>query len=263
MLEADRVTKSFSGVRALDGVSIEVDAAEAVGLVGPNGSGKSTLLNILSGFDRPDRGTVRLDGYTVTGQQPWRIAHRGVRRTFQTARLPEQMSVMELMLSAGHLPRGSSLGRLAVGPRAARREEADVVERARTILRQLGMEQMTNQAGGRLSGGQQKLLSLGMTLMGEPTVLMLDEPTAGVNPTLRHELADHLRALREGGMSILVVEHDMNFIANSVDRTYVLDKGCIIADCAPRELASNQRVLEAYLGSGVSGSIGARHEGAV
>lgn len=248
MLVVEEIVKHFAGVAALNRASIQVTAGESVGLVGPNGSGKSTLLNVISGFEQPDSGTVRLLDQEVTGKEPWTVARLGLVRTFQMAQLPTRISVMDLMLTGAQLPRSETVRHAVFGRRGLRQEERAATDRAWDILERLKLDSLASHPGGKLSGGQQKLLSLGMALMGEPKILLLDEPTAGVNPSLRLEIADHLRALQAEGVTLLIVEHDMRFIADTCDRVSVLDRGSMIANCAPSELADHPAVLEAYLG---------------
>ncbi len=249
LLEVEGVEKHFDGVAALAGASLGVAEGEIVGIVGPNGSGKSTLLNAMSGFMRPDAGCVRFDGHAVECCQPWEISAYGMRRTFQLARLPERMSVMEVMLAGAHLPTGASALGCLLRPRRARAEQDAAVALADELLVELKLERLRDHAAGTLSGGQQKLLSLGAALMAGPRVLLLDEPTAGVNPTLRVSLTEHLLAVRERGCTIVVVEHDMTLIGALCDRVYVLDKGAVLGCWAPHELADDPRVVEAYLGT--------------
>lgn len=258
MLVANGVEKHFAGVAALDGASIEVRPGESVGLVGPNGSGKSTLLNVVSGFERPNAGTVTLFGKNVTAKEPWDVAKLGLVRTFQHAKLPTRMSVMDLMLTGGHLAKGETVRASIFARKGVRDEEARATDKAWAILERIKLDGLASHAGGKLSGGQQKLLSLGMALMGDPTILLLDEPTAGVNPSLRVQLAGHLRKLQTEGVTLLTVEHDMRFVADVCDRVYVLDRGRMIADCSPSELAEHPEVLEAYLGRSGSKAVAGR-----
>lgn len=249
LLEVEDVVKQFSGIVAVEGASIEVAAGEIVGLVGPNGSGKSSLLNAISGLGHADSGAVRFDGVSIVRSQPWTVSELGVRRTFQLAKLPERMTVLEVMLAGASLPTGSKVLRSFVMPGRCRREEAQALARARELLAEMNLEPLADHAAGTLSGGQQKLLSLAAALMGSPQLLLLDEPTAGVNPSLRLRLVEHLLEVKRAGCAILVVEHDMASIGALCDRVYVLDKGRVIASCAPDELADDPRVVEAYLGS--------------
>lgn len=261
MLVVDEITKRFAGVAALNGASVQVEAGESVGLVGPNGSGKSTLLNVISGFEQPDAGTVQLAGRDVTKKEPWTVARLGLVRTFQVAQLPTRISVMDLMLVGGQLNRGEKVRHALLGRRGLRAEEQIATAKAWGILERLNLDGLASHPGGKLSGGQQKLLSLGMALMSDPRILLLDEPTAGVNPSLRLEIAEHLRELQTEGVTLLIVEHDMRFIADTCDRVYVLDRGKVITNCAPSELAENPEVLEAYLGRSGRASMDAATRG--
>ncbi|MEU1597334.1 ABC transporter ATP-binding protein [Streptomyces sp. NPDC005708] len=252
MLEAAGVSKTFGGLAALNGVDLVVNPGEVVGLVGPNGSGKSTLLNILSGFDRPDTGLVRVAGRRVDRRPPWIAARLGVRRTFQLAKQPEQMTVLEVMLLGARMPVGSSTIQSVLRPSAVAAEQRATVARAHDMLERIRLLPLAQQSAGTLSGGQQKLLSLGAVLMGKPSVLLLDEPTAGVNPRLRLELLALLRDVADSGVPMLIVEHDMVVIGSLCDRVYVLDHGSVVTCCAPADLAKDPRVVRAYLGTATS-----------
>jgi branched-chain amino acid transport system ATP-binding protein len=249
MLTAEGISKHFSGIVALRGVDMEISAGEIVGLVGPNGSGKSTLLNALSGFSRPDSGTVRFHGERIERRRPWDIAKLGLRRTFQLPAQPERMTVLEVMLTGADLPRGATLTASVFRPRRVRAEQAEAIERARGVLDELTLLELEHHAAGSLSGGQQKLLALGVALMSDPDLLLLDEPTAGVNRTLQRALVERLRSVNESGTALTIVEHDMGFVSELCRRVYVLDKGEVVTCCEPAELVSNPRVVEAYLGT--------------
>lgn len=257
MLVVEGIKKHFAGVAALDDASVEVQVGESIGLVGPNGSGKSTLLNVASGFEKPDEGQVTLLGQNVTSKEPWDVAKLGLVRTFQQANLPTRMSVMDLMLVGGQLARGETIRASLFNRKRVREEEAEATDKAWSILERIKLDGLASHPGGKLSGGQQKLLGLGMALMGDPKILMLDEPTAGVNPSLRVELAEHLRKLQAEGVTLLTVEHDMRFIADTCDRVYVLDRGRMITCCPPAELSDHPEVLEAYLGRSGSAAVAA------
>jgi len=249
VLSSTAVTKSFGGNHVLRGVSIDVLETEIVGLVGPNGSGKTTMLNCLSGFLSPDSGSITTLGRDTTSLPAWRISSLGSRRTFQLPAQPMKMTAMEVMLAGADLPVGSSVIRGLLHPRQRRAEEREAINRASELLELLRIAHVRHEVAGRLSGGQQKLLSLGVALMTRPRILLLDEPTAGVNPTLRRELVDQLHLIRELGTTLMIIEHDMQFVADLCDRVYVLDKGEIIADTVPSRLRDNPRVVEAYLGT--------------
>jgi branched-chain amino acid transport system ATP-binding protein len=249
MLVAKGISKHFSGVAALRDVDMEVARGEIVGLVGPNGSGKSTLLNALSGFIRADSGTVTFNGERVDHRRPWDIAARGLQRTFQIPTPPERMTVLEVMLTGAHLPRGASMTQSLFRPRRVRAEQAESIGRAATLLDELTLLDLQHDSAASLSGGQQKLLALGVALMSDPDLLLLDEPTAGVNRSLRRVLVGRLRAVNGAGTALVIVEHDMGFVGELCSRVYVLDKGVVLTCCPPSELVSNPRVVEAYLGS--------------
>lgn len=249
ILETSDIGCSFGKFKALDAVSVRVTEGAAVAIVGPNGSGKSTLLNVISGFVAADTGTVSLGGRSVDGSAPWRIAAHGVRRTFQHANLPARMTVLELMVASATLPNDNSVLRSALRYRTALHERRAAVETARELLTWLELSAFEEHRAGDLSGGQQKLIGLGAALMGKPRLLLLDEPMAGVNPTLRAKLAERLRELQTRGMTIVFVEHDMKFVARTADSVYVLDRGSVVALSSPSELAANDAVRRAYLGS--------------
>jgi len=243
------VGKSFGSVEVLHGIDLDIRPGEIVGLVGPNGSGKTTLLNCLSGFLNPDVGTIAYSGTHLEKLADWQVSRVGVRRTFQTASLPMKMSALEVMLCGAQLPVGSAPVRGLLRRKARAAEQKDAVAKALELLDFLSLGHMVQEPAGRLSGGQKKLLSLGVALMTDPQVLLLDEPTAGVNPTLRLTIADRLKDINAGGTTLLVIEHDMGFIGRMCERVYVLDKGAVIASCRPGELKDNPRVVEAYLGA--------------
>ena len=249
MLLAEGVSKHFSGVAALSGVDMSVAPGEIVGLIGPNGSGKSTLLNTFSGFIRPDAGTVTFNGERIDRRRPWDIAKRGLQRTFQLPAQPQRMTALEVMLTGADLPRGSTVSRSLLRPGQVRAEQDQAIERARALLDELTLLDLEHQAAGSLSGGQQKLLALGVALMRRPGLLLLDEPTAGVNRSLRHALVSRLRAVNDAGTALVIVEHDMGFVSELCGRVYVLDKGKVLTSCEPSELVNDPRVVEAYLGT--------------
>jgi branched-chain amino acid transport system ATP-binding protein len=250
MLSAHDVSKHFKGLVALDDAYIDVGRGEIVGLIGPNGSGKTTFLNVLSGFVRADSGRIEIEGTNVARLPSWDVMRMGIGRTFQAPQLPARMTVMETMLCAGKLPTGESLVGGFLRRSRVRQEEAQAATRARQILERLGIPGVGDKRATELSGGQQKLLGMGLVLMRQPQLLMLDEPTAGVNPTLRLVVLDLLKGLREeNGIAVLVVEHNMEFVQSLCDRVFVLDKGAVAAECKPSELANNPRVVEAYLGA--------------
>jgi ABC-type branched-subunit amino acid transport system ATPase component len=250
-LEVHDVVRAFDGVRAVDGASLDVEPGSITGLIGPNGAGKSTLFHCISGFLRPQSGRVLLDGKRIDGRAPHRIARAGLIRTFQTPRALTRMTVLEnVMLAAPH-HRGERLGGSLAA--RARRREREVRVRAAELLELVRLDGHSGALAGTLSGGQRKLLELVRALMAEPRILLLDEPMAGVSPTLRVELLEHILALRErDGITLLIVEHDLDFVMRASDHVIVMNDGRVIAHGSPDEVRADERVVDAYLG--------ARHE---
>ena len=245
------VVRAFGGVRAVDGASLEVEAGSITGLIGPNGAGKSTLFNCISGFLRPQSGRVLLEGKRIDGRAPHRIAKAGLVRTFQTPRALTRMTVLENVMLAATRHGGERLaGSLAAG---ARRREREVKTRAAELLGLVRLDGHAPELAGTLSGGQRKLLELVRALMAQPRILLLDEPMAGVSPTLRVELLEHVLALRDrDGITLLIVEHDLDFVMRASDRVIVMNDGRVITQGSPSEVRADARVVDAYLG--------ARHE---
>jgi neutral amino acid transport system ATP-binding protein len=249
LLEVHELTHAFGGVHAVDGASFGVDAGSITGLIGPNGAGKSTLFNCVSGFLRAQSGSVRIDGRRIDRLSPHRIARAGLVRTFQTPRALTRMTVSENVLLATPRHPGEQLGR-----RGAKRER-EAQARAVELLALVGLDGHADALAGTLSGGQRKLLDLIRALMAEPRLLLLDEPMAGVSPTLRVQLLQHLLELRaRDRITLLIVEHDLDFVMGASDRIVVMNDGRVIAEGTPDEVRSDERVVDAYLG--------ARHEAA-
>lgn len=258
LLKVQSLAKAFGGNQVLKDVNLEIQRGEIVGLLGPNGSGKSTLLNTLTGFEAIDAGRIELEGRDIARLPAHRIVAGGVGRTFQLPAMPTKMSVIEVAMAAATTAHGFWGTLLKSG--ANRAAEARARERATALLDQLLLSHVRDLPASALSGGQKKLLGIVCALMGEPRLLMLDEPTAGVHPNLRNDIVQALRRLRDQGMTLVVVEHDMHFIRELCERCVVLDRGHIVASCRPDELASNERVLQAYLG-GSNSSGGAAANG--
>jgi ABC-type branched-subunit amino acid transport system ATPase component len=248
MLTATEISVSFGGFQALRGVSVAAAAGSIVGVVGPNGSGKSTLMNVISGTRFPDKGSVQIEGSPVPlGRPEWMAAH-GIGRTFQVSRLARRLTVLQnMMVSARNNP-GERLSDLFLRPRRVAAAEHRILARSTETLSRLSLLHKANDLAGNLSGGQQKLLSLGMLLMSDSAVLLLDEPAAGVSPVLIEQEVAFLRSLREEGRTILLIEHNMELIANLCDHVYVLDAGEVIAEGAPDAIRRNERVMRSYLG---------------
>ncbi len=250
MLRTEAISKNFGGLEVLKSVTLHVKQGEIVGLLGPNGSGKTTLLNIMSGFLKPSGGSIAYGGRDISGMEPHRISRLGMRRTFQLPRMPAKMSCAEVLLTSVHQPAGSGVFSLFTRPGDVRAEEKAARRSVFEMIDRLQLGPVADRPAAALSGGQQKLLALGAAILGGAKLLLLDEPTAGVNPALRLSLVDTLQEIRKQGVTLVVVEHDMGFIGRLCDRCVVLDRGTLIADCKPAELLDNSRVVEAYLGRG-------------
>jgi neutral amino acid transport system ATP-binding protein len=245
-LEVQDVVRAFDGVRAVDGATLSVEPNSITGLIGPNGAGKSTLFNCVSGFLRPQAGRVLLDGRRIDRRSPHRIARAGLVRTFQTPRTLARMTVLENVLLAAPRHPGEQLG----GALAGRRREREAHVRAHGLLELVRLDGDADSLAGTLSGGQRKLLDFVRALMAEPRILLLDEPMAGVSPTVRVQLLEHILGLRaREGLTFLIVEHDLDFVMRASDRVVVMNDGRVIADGTPDEVRTDERVVDAYLGT--------------
>jgi len=242
------LARSFYGVRALDGVDLTVERGTITGLIGPNGAGKTTLFHCISGLVPPEAGTVVFDGEDVTGWRADRITRRGLVRTFQIARGFPRLSVRENLMLYGAEQPGEHLAAALARGAAARRREADLSERAATVARQLNLGRVLDAAASDISTGQKKLLELGRALMTDPKLVLLDEPIAGVNPTLAGEIVEHLAGLRRDGLTFLVIEHHLDVIARLCAPVVVMAEGRRLAEGSFAELAADERVQAAYMG---------------
>ena len=249
MLDIKNLQKNFGNLRALDGVSLIVESESITGLIGPNGSGKTTLFNVVSGFYPKDGGEIFLKGERIDGLTPDEIAKRGLCRTFQIAKAPEKLTVLENMLLAANGQRGENPISALFKRRLVSKQEKENLGRATELLTMLQLTHLRNEFAGNLSGGQKKLLSLGRMLMRNPDLILLDEPTAGVNPTLANDLLEMIRRLqKELQKAFLIVEHNMKVVANLCEKVFVLNFGKVLAEGTPEEIQQNEQVLKAYLG---------------
>ena len=248
LLEVGGLARSFYGVIALDGVTLGVERGTITGLIGPNGAGKTTVFNCVSGLIPPEAGRVVFDGEDITGWSPDRVTRRGLVRTFQIARGFPRLSVLEnLVLYGSHQPGERFLPALA-RTAGARRREDELITRGFEIGRRLNLTRVMNDPAASLSGGQKKLLELGRALMTDPKLILLDEPIAGVNPTLAGEIGEHLLALRDEGLTFLIIEHHLDMIARLCAPVIVMAEGRAIASGTFAEIAADERVQEAYMG---------------
>ena len=249
LLDVRDVVRTFGSLRAVDGATFSVEAHSITGLIGPNGAGKSTLFATIAGAMKPDRGRIVFSGKRIDGRPAYRVARAGVVRTYQAARVLTRMSVLENVLvpSAGHP--GEHLTTLVLRPRAARNHERAAHTRAHELLALVGLESHADDYAGTLSGGQRKLLDLARVLMLEPSLVLLDEPMAGVSPPLRVQLLDHILGLRERGITFLIVEHDLDFVMRAADTVVVMNEGRVLVSGTPEEVRANEQVVDAYLGT--------------
>jgi branched-chain amino acid transport system ATP-binding protein len=248
ILLADKIRKNFGGVVAVDVDHIEIQRGSITALIGPNGAGKTTLFNLLTGFDTPDAGEWRFDGRSMEKIVAHKTAAMGMVRTFQLTKSLTKMSVIENMkLGATH-----QVGEKwwnALMPFRWKKQEQIIEQRADALLKRFKLDHMRSEYAGTLSGGQRKLLEMARALMTNPRLVMLDEPMAGVNPALKQSLLEHIRGLRDDGMTVLFVEHDMDMVNDVSDWVIVMAEGRVIAEGTPAQISANPAVVEAYLGS--------------
>ena len=250
VLRVDDLQKSFGGLSATDHATFGVERGTITGLIGPNGAGKSTIFNLISGFYEPDGGRVAVNGTDVTGMEPYEVADHGLIRTFQTPRKLEGMTVREAMLVGPREQPGESFHRLFTSPGAVGESEAANLADAERILADFEIDHLATQPATDISGGQTKLVELARAMLAEPEILLLDEPVAGVNPTLAKKLKSQIRRLNDRGTTFLLIEHDMEFVMDLADPIVVLDQGSVLTEGSPEGVRNDQRVIDAYLGGG-------------
>ena len=248
ILSADGIRRHFGGIVAVDVKHLEVQRGSITALIGPNGAGKTTLFNLLSGFDTPDVGEWRFDGHNMSRVVAHKTASMGMVRTFQLTKSLTKMTVIENM-KLGAIHQVGEKWWKGLLPFLWKSQEAKIEDRADALLKRFKMDHMRNEYAGTLSGGQRKLLEMARALMTEPKLVMLDEPMAGVNPALKQSLNEHIRGLRDDGMTVLFVEHDMDMVNDVADWVVVMAEGILIAEGTPEQIGSNPQVIEAYLGS--------------
>ena len=249
LLVVEAISRSFGGLHAVDRASFDVQAGSITGLIGPNGAGKTTTFNLISGFLKFHGGTVTFDGQRIERRPPHAIAQSGLVRTFQIPRVLTRMSVLEnMLLAATHQP-GETLGAALFAPRQVRRREREAREQAHEMLELVRLSRLANDYAGTLSGGQRKLLEFGRALMTRPRMVLLDEPMAGVAPTLALQLLEHILELcATRDTTFLIIEHDMEAIMAISNHVVVMDEGRVIARGSPDEITNDERVIDAYLG---------------
>ena len=248
ILVATNVVRRFGGLTAVDVDHVEIQRGVITGLIGPNGAGKTTFFNVLTGFDQPNSGHWEFNGRSLKGQSAYKVARMGMVRTFQLTKALSRLSVMENMRLGATGQRGESLWQAMFAPLWRSQENANT-ERATGLLERFQLHAKAKDFAGSLSGGQRKLLEMARALMVEPELVMLDEPMAGVNPALKQSLLGHVKSLREDGMSVLFVEHDMDMVRDISDWVIVMAQGRIISEGPPESVMGDQRVVDAYLGA--------------
>jgi branched-chain amino acid transport system ATP-binding protein len=249
ILVVENVTRSFGGVRAVNNCSLEIAEGGITGLIGPNGAGKTTLFNTITGFLKPDSGRITFRGERIDGLPPHAVFHRGLVRTFQIPRELKSMTVLENLMLVPADQSGESLWVTWFLPWRVAKEEAANFEKALEVLKFVDLQHLRDEYAANLSGGQKKLLELARTLMCSPKMILLDEPAAGINRTLMRRLADDIRRVRaELGVTVLLIEHDMDLVTMLCDNLIVMSEGSKLAEGPPDAVKADERVLEAYLG---------------
>ncbi len=256
ILVADSIRRQFGGLVAVDVEHFEVQRNQITALIGPNGAGKTTFFNLLTGFDTPDGGTSTFNGHAMSETSAHRVAQLGMVRTFQLTKALSRLTVIENMRLGAANQRGEKFW---LGPFKFlwRDEERAITEKADELLTRFKLDHMREEFAGNLSGGQRKLLEMARALMTDPTLIMLDEPMAGVNPALKQSLLDHVKQLKGEGRTVLFVEHDMDMVHEISDWVVVMAQGAIIAEGTATEISGNQDVIDAYLGAHHDLDIGA------
>ena len=247
IIVVDNVKRTFGGLTAVDVEHIEIQRGVITALIGPNGAGKTTFFNLLTGFDKPNTGNWSFNGKSLKGIPAYRVARRGMIRTFQLTKVLAKLTVIENMRLGATGQRGEHFLPGLLGLWAS--QERDNTEKADALLDRFLLIKKREDFAGELSGGQRKLLEMARALMADPELVMLDEPMAGVNPALKQSLLGHVKSLRDEGRTVLFVEHDMDMVRDIADWVIVMAQGQIIAEGPPDTVMSNQQVIDAYLGS--------------
>ncbi|MEY4280180.1 MAG: hypothetical protein RL313_443 [Actinomycetota bacterium] len=261
ILVADKITRQFGGLTAVDVDHVEIQRGSITALIGPNGAGKTTFFNLLTGYDSPNSGTWSFNGIPLNGVPPHKVARLGMVRTFQLTKALYRLTVIENMALGARGQKGESVLK-SVFPWIWRAQEAQIREKATNILKNFKLLEKQDDFAAALSGGQRKLLEMARALMVEPEMVMLDEPMAGVNPALKQSLLEHIKELRTEGKTVLFVEHDMDMVHEISDWVIVMAQGKVIAEGTPASVMGNPQVIEAYLGAHHNLDLSSTNEGA-
>jgi ABC-type branched-subunit amino acid transport system ATPase component len=248
-LKVTNLKKSFGGLKAVDVQSLNFNTNELTSIIGPNGAGKTTFFDLISGFQDIDEGKVYLNEKNITRSQPYSIARLGMIRTFQLTKVFDRMTVLENMMFSASTVNNDSFIKSLIRLPSQKTIEKNIKEKSFEIMKDLNIDHMANSYARELSGGQKKLLELGRSIINDPNILLLDEPLAGVNPKLAEEILQIILNLSEKGISILMVEHNIEAVMKISQRVIVLAEGMVIADDTPENVRTDEKVIEAYLGS--------------
>ena len=250
MLKIDHLTLRFEALVATNDVSMEIEDNLVTALIGPNGAGKTTLFNQIAGVYKPESGNIIFNGEDITGLKPYQICRKGITRTYQVIKLFSKMSAIDNVLVGMHTKLDQNIWQDIFHTRKMRKAEKGGLEKAHELLKLVGLDEYAAYPAGSLAYGQQRLVEIARALASDPKLILLDEPAAGMNSAEKVELNKRIRQIVSMGVTVLLVEHDMSLVMNVADKIYVLNSGCNLAVGTPEEIANNQKVIEAYLGSG-------------
>lgn len=252
MLEVKNVFLNFDGLQAVDNVSLKIEKGTVTAIIGPNGAGKTTLFNIIAGVYAPDSGNIYIDDIDITGKKTYDICNHGITRTYQVIKLFNGMSVLDNVLVGMHKNLKLSFWQDIFRTKKMRETEKKAIEKARNLLKLVNLHEYENYISNSLSYGQQRLLEIARALASDPKIILLDEPAAGMNSKEKIDLSNMIKEIIKMGITVLIVEHDMDLVMNIADKIFVINSGKNLASGTPEEVANNKDVIEAYLGGGIN-----------